>query len=252
MKIKALYIQLPALATLLATLSLPVFAGDEVHYAESEPNLIKEKLNKARITGKAPPHVALLPDGNNQHWILLEALNYQIGDTDDILTVPAGFVTDFASIPKALWSLGLSPHGRYSRAAIIHDFLYWSQVCTKTQSDRLLVLAMKESNVAKVKEKTIFAGVKVGGASSWAENKKLSYNGYIRVVPLTEQRPPPNMGWEEFRYNLILKGIVEDDYPRNPAFCKHGNSFIVPGGNSSIKFPQGKLVEKIGTPATTN
>jgi len=38
------------------------------------------------------------------------------------ILVPNGYKTDFASIPKLLW-WWLPPHGRYERAAVIHDYI---------------------------------------------------------------------------------------------------------------------------------
>ncbi len=37
--------------------------------------------------------------------------------------VQAGFVTDFASIPRGLWNL-FPPTGHYGKAAVVHDWLY--------------------------------------------------------------------------------------------------------------------------------
>jgi hypothetical protein len=53
----------------------------------------------------------------------MEKVVYQIGQTSTVIVAPRGFVTDFASIPEAFWSFGLSAHGRYSKAAIVHDYL---------------------------------------------------------------------------------------------------------------------------------
>lgn len=39
------------------------------------------------------------------------------------IVVPEGFITDFASIPRFLWSI-YPPTGRYQEAAVIHDWLY--------------------------------------------------------------------------------------------------------------------------------
>jgi len=39
-----------------------------------------------------------------------------------LITVPAGYRTDFASIPRLVWPL-LPPVGRGGKAAIIHDWL---------------------------------------------------------------------------------------------------------------------------------
>lgn len=38
------------------------------------------------------------------------------------ITVPAGYHTDLASIPRAFWRV-LPPFGQYSEAAIVHDYL---------------------------------------------------------------------------------------------------------------------------------
>ena len=46
------------------------------------------------------------------------------------VTAPKGFVTDLASIPRVFWS-ALRPDGLYAYAAILHDYLYWTQSTTK-------------------------------------------------------------------------------------------------------------------------
>lgn len=40
---------------------------------------------------------------------------------NDIITIPAEFPTDLASIPRFLWSL-LPPNGVWEKAAVLHDF----------------------------------------------------------------------------------------------------------------------------------
>jgi hypothetical protein len=75
-----------------------------------------------------PP--TLSPFADQTTWLLVRPFRYQILDTDFVIDVPAGFVTDFASIPRSLWTLA-SPHGFYSRASIIHDLLYWDRRCTR-------------------------------------------------------------------------------------------------------------------------
>lgn len=39
------------------------------------------------------------------------------------ITVPTGFLTDGASIPRVFWNL-LDPWGPYFHAALVHDYLY--------------------------------------------------------------------------------------------------------------------------------
>lgn len=53
-------------------------------------------------------------------WALTEPLTWT-GETQTF-TVPAGFVTDFATSPRFLHWLW-SPYGAYTRAAVLHDWL---------------------------------------------------------------------------------------------------------------------------------
>lgn len=39
-----------------------------------------------------------------------------------VIEVPAGYRTDFATIPRLFWRV-LPPYGRYGKAAVIHDYL---------------------------------------------------------------------------------------------------------------------------------
>jgi hypothetical protein len=132
---------------------------------------------------QAPPAPLVLPFGDSVDWVTTEDMAYTIGTTTEKIIVPKGFVTDFASIPQPLWSFGLSPHGQYSRAAVIHDYLYWAQGCTRIQSDRLLLIAMKESAVKAFDEFVIFQGVRKGGAGAWSANANERREGLPKIVP---------------------------------------------------------------------
>ena len=177
----------------------------------------------------APPSPGVRADGANKFWITIEDMTYVIGDTNERIVVPKGFVTDYASIPEKLWSLGLSPHGRYSRAAVVHDYLYWSQGCTKTQADRLLVIAMKESNVGDFDESVIYLGVKIGGEGPWNKNAVDRKAGLPKVVPEKYLRPAdPNIDWPMYREMLFMQGVRDPPFEKNPSYCVYGNTTEVP------------------------
>ena len=57
-----------------------------------------------------------MPLGEWRMWRLDEPLSYQG------ITVPKGFTSDGASVPRPLWWF-LPTWGRYSSAAIVHDYL---------------------------------------------------------------------------------------------------------------------------------
>jgi uncharacterized protein DUF1353 len=61
------------------------------------------------------------------------------GREGDPFVVPAGFVTDFATVPRFLHWLWL-PYGAYTRAAVLHDWLlvelaHWWQAAPKEWGD---------------------------------------------------------------------------------------------------------------------
>lgn len=112
------------------------------------------------------------------------------------ITVPVGFVTDFASIPRAFWSL-LRPDGNYAYAAVIHDYLYWKQGLARDKSDLIFKLAMQDFEIGSVEVGTIYAGVRAGGQGPWSENAKLKMRGERRVLktfPLD-----PRTKWEDYK-----------------------------------------------------
>ena len=58
-------------------------------------------------------------------WPLVFPFTYHVGSkrSNKIIKVPAGFDTDFASIPKFLW--WLPSWAKFSKASVLHDYLYW-------------------------------------------------------------------------------------------------------------------------------
>lgn len=176
-----------------------------------------------------PPSPAVRAFGDNKFWIVVEDMEYVIGRTSDRIVVPKGFVTDFASIPQLFWGLGLSPYGQYSRAAIVHDYLYWSQGCTREQADRLLVIAMKESNVSGFDEFVVYRGVDDWGGGPWNTNALERAAGLPRIVPAAYQRPAdPNVRWPAYREMLVGLGISDPPFDPSPAYCAYGDTTTVP------------------------
>ena len=78
-------------------------------------------------------------------------------EKDRVYTVPIGFITDGASIPKIFWSFIGSPFtGLYRRAALIHDYLYATQTTTRVYADRVFLEAMFFLKVSWWKRKTMY------------------------------------------------------------------------------------------------
>jgi hypothetical protein len=110
--------------------------------------------------------------------------------------VPPGFVTDLTSIPQVFWSI-LSPSDRYAYAAIIHDYLYWTQIHPRDVADQILKICMEDLNVANVKVIAIYNAVRMFGGAAWEKNTKLKDMGEKRFLKKIPE--DPQMTWDEWK-----------------------------------------------------
>jgi len=97
-----------------------------------------------------------------QGYRLLSPLHYisRIVGTQYI-TVPDGFVTDFASIPRIARFL-ITGHGHDRWAAVVHDYLYSIGFDRKT-ADAIFYEALLVSGVNKIKARAMYRAVRTGG-----------------------------------------------------------------------------------------
>jgi hypothetical protein len=112
------------------------------------------------------------------------------------IAVPVGFVTDFASVPRILWSL-FPPIGRYGYAALFHDYVYWQQVMTREKADRVFKDTMEELGVTRWTKAVLFSAVRLFGGSAWRNNAALKANGEKRIL----KNFPDNLSttWEAWK-----------------------------------------------------
>ncbi len=61
-------------------------------------------------------------DTKPDRWRLERSVTYQTRQQGKI-TVPCGYVTDFASVPMLLWGI-FPPIGKANRACLLHDWWY--------------------------------------------------------------------------------------------------------------------------------
>ena len=125
---------------------------------DSAPRTSTRSASEIVVRPDAPPQPPSGVDSPDLYFlksgpltaVLQRSMSHQIGKTRDSIVVPAGFVTDFVSIPRFLWS-ELSPVGEHKQVAIIHDYLYWFQPCEREETDNLLMIAMREAGVSDLK-----------------------------------------------------------------------------------------------------
>jgi hypothetical protein len=116
------------------------------------------------LTEMEVENATALDDGN---WRLIAPLVYQSDVAGQTFTVPAGFVTNFASVPRAPVVYMLCG-GTSNEAAALHDFLYTApHPVTRPVADAVLREASAVTGVAAWRRYLMWAGVRVFGASHW-------------------------------------------------------------------------------------
>ncbi len=125
--------------------------------------------------------VSPLPDGKN--WVIKKDFGYEVGNegSGEVIDVPMGFATDFASVPRLLWWL-FPKWGKYGNAAVIHDYLYWDQRYSRMRSDDIFLEAMKVLEVDQLTAWILYQSVSWFGWLSWKSNRERKKEGHDRVL----------------------------------------------------------------------
>lgn len=133
---------------------------------------------------------------DGRSWKVTKEFDYLVDleDPTTAIRVPAGFITDFASIPRVFWTLW-PPTGDYGKAAVVHDYLYvlggkvpcklaisagigYSDMCgepdrcktyTKAQADRIFRDAMEVLGVKNPQRWIMWQAVKAFGRGNFGK-----------------------------------------------------------------------------------
>lgn len=108
-------------------------------------------------------HLAPLEDG--KRWILLSDYSYRS------ITVPCGFVTDFASVPNAFAGI-VRRWGKHGPGAVVHNYLYWEQPYSRKMCDLIFLSIMLRCNVKRGRAFMIYYSVRLFGWYYWNEDKQ--------------------------------------------------------------------------------
>lgn len=123
----------------------------------------------------------------HDHWRVLTSFSYKI-DEERHVSVPAGYLTDGASVPRLFWNM-IPPWGAYGQAAVVHDVVCESLQVTecgklvyisRAECDKILNLAMKTLGVPVLQRWMIYSAVcayrvafRVSNPSATPTKKKL-------------------------------------------------------------------------------
>lgn len=108
--------------------------------------------------------------GDGRNFELTDAFGFWSRETG-FISVPKKFKTDLASIPKLFWNI-LPPFGRYTDAAIIHDWLYRTHTFPRATADRVLWLAMRVLRVPLWQRLLIYCNVRAFGGIAWRDDSR--------------------------------------------------------------------------------
>jgi len=92
------------------------------------------------------------------------------------IRIDAPFEFNGASIPRILWEEIGSPFDpRFMAPAVVHDYIYGAaDHCgmTRKEADKLFLKLLLHNNVGVDLANTMYAGVRIGGLSSWGSVTK--------------------------------------------------------------------------------
>ncbi len=110
-----------------------------------------------------------------RRWKLRHAMTYEVGSEGSgrEIRVPRGFTSDGASIPRFLWAV-LPVWGRWSRAALLHDWLYdclrdgppHPEAPTRRDADAVFHEAMLVCGTARPVALAMWLAVRLFGANA--------------------------------------------------------------------------------------
>jgi hypothetical protein len=126
------------------------------------------------------------PNDDETSWTLVSPFRYWITELHkgDVLTLPVGFKTDFASIPRIFWNI-LSPYGRYGKIAVVHDYLYRNggfvnvaefdqpvvmKKFERAECDQIFLDGMEYLGVNWITRKLMYRMVRIFGGSSYVRS----------------------------------------------------------------------------------
>lgn len=103
------------------------------------------------------------------HWRVMDGFRFYVGDesSGEWVNVPAGYLTDGASVPRLFWNI-IPPWGSYGQAAVVHDIVceYLSitknglpKKVTRAECDGILDQALAALEVPWLTRKSITSAV---------------------------------------------------------------------------------------------
>lgn len=110
---------------------------------------------------------------NGKTFKLVEPFSYRFKGNKwaTVITAQVGFISDFASIPR-LVRIIIPKLGKYTEAAVIHDFSYQYPSSSRKKADVIFLAGMRDSGVVFWKRYLMYWSVRLFGWLAWKRQSK--------------------------------------------------------------------------------
>ncbi len=130
------------------------------------------------------PQPKIQPIAGTNKYIPLE--DYALLILGFLIRVPAGFIFDGASIPRAAWTfLGYTPfHPCVILAALIHDWLYLNHQVSREDADIIFKMLLLRNGVTPDAAQKMYLAVRLAGGFFWPhdEDDKRAIEGLRMII----------------------------------------------------------------------
>jgi hypothetical protein len=131
------------------------------------------------ITIKDKPHfvtpLRLQLNEDEESWTVIDPLIYVTNipvNGKYVIIVPAGFVTDLASVPRVPFAYLLAG-GKAQKAAVVHDYLYVMALGSKEDADNIFKEAMGVSKgISSLRKNYMHKAVSLFGRGNYEKKIK--------------------------------------------------------------------------------
>lgn len=86
---------------------------------------------------------------------------------DELFTVPQGFKTNLASIPRILWPLLSPSHSDLMAPSIVHDWFYTTHYFDRRKSDLIFYSMLLENGSSKPRAYSMYYAVRLFGLKAY-------------------------------------------------------------------------------------
>lgn len=107
---------------------------------------------------------------SSEMWVVEAPLVY-FTHLGTAITVPVGYSTDLASVPRFAWRIVRPDHPTARRAAVVHDFIYTNltDVYLKRHADEIFHEALLEDGTNRFLAYLMYCAVRIGGKGNWSK-----------------------------------------------------------------------------------